>query len=177
MKLVRRAWAGGMLAVMALSALPLRAEPYSETLFSHKHWQVSGVAFDDGSLACKAEVSAPGDSFALWFFQNGMLRLQFYSTQWQFGGGTADLKVQVDRRAPWTLNAADLYENSVLFDLPAGDQTTRFLVEIAQGSKLFLRSATNEDVMWYSLAGSRASMDAMINCADALTSNPKNPFQ
>lgn len=165
-------------ALAGLGAAPLRAEPYSEVLFSHKHWQVSGVVFEDKSMACKAEVSSPGDSFSLWFFQDGVLRLQFYSTQWKFDGGTADLVLQIDRRSPWTLNGANLYENSVLFDLPAGDDTGRFLVEIAQGNKLFLRSASNEDVMWYSLSGSRASMDAMIACAEALTQqNPSNPFQ
>lgn len=171
---------GLWVAALASSALPVAAEPYSEVLFSHKHWQVSGVAFEDGSLGCKAEVSAPGDSFGLWVFQDGTLRMQFYSTDWQFQGGTANLRVQIDRRPDWSLTDAELYENSVLFDLPGGDDSARLLVEIAQGEKLHLRTESNEDVIWYSLSGSRASMDALIACSDAMTkttSNPSNPFQ
>ncbi|MFT4151038.1 MAG: hypothetical protein QM656_12645 [Paracoccaceae bacterium] len=173
---------GLAIAAAAMFSAPASAEPYSEVLFSHKHWQVSGVGFEDGSLACKAEVSAPGDSFALWVFQDGTLRLQFYSTQWQFEGGTANLRVQIDRRPDWTLTNAELYQNSVLFDLPSGNDSARLLVEISQGQKLFLRSESNEDVIWYSLSGSRASMDALIACSDALSqsggkSNPANPFQ
>ena len=73
----------------------------SEILFSHKHWEVSVVGWDDGSVGCVAEVKAPGESFSVWTFPDGTVQLQFYSTSWSFGEGqTADLGVQIDRRAP-----------------------------------------------------------------------------
>ena len=37
-------------------------------------------------------------------------------------------------------------------------------------------AANGEPVMDYSLAGSQASMNALIECSDALTSTPGNPF-
>ena len=74
----------------------------SEVLFSHKHWSVSVVGWDDGSVGCVAEVLAPGESFSIWTYPDGSVQLQFYSTAWQFGEGqTADLEIQIDGRAPW----------------------------------------------------------------------------
>lgn len=174
-------------AALVLSAPAAQADADSLLLFSHKHWEVSAVKFDDGDMACKAEVADPGVSFALWVFANGTLRLQFYSSDWTFSGGTANLLVQVDNRKSWTLNDAELNENSVLFDLPPGDSSARFLVEIAQGEKLHLGSDDGKEVIWYSLAGSRASMDALIACNDGMhkvtdggsgsTHTASNPFQ
>ena len=47
---------------VAMSPLPSMAESV-ETLYQHKAWVVQGVTFDDGSYACLAEVSDPGESF------------------------------------------------------------------------------------------------------------------
>lgn len=168
------------LILLAAATAPLRAEVTSETLFAHKHWKVDIVGFDDGSVACLAEVSAPGESFTLWAYPTRALRLQFYSTQWEFGenGDTANLEIQIDRRAPWTLTNAELYKNSVLFDIPPDDTGVRFLGEVARGNTLFLRSQAGENVQSYSLSGSSASMTALIECGDAIASTtPGNPFK
>lgn len=147
-------------------------------LYSHKHWEVEYVQFDDGTTACLAEVDAGTDSFTVWLYQDASFRLQFYSTEWQFGeaGDTADLIVRIDRRAPWDLTNADLYKNSVLFNLPDNDTGVRFLVEVAQGNTLYLNTASGEGVKSYSLAGSKASMQAMLDCGDTITGNNANPF-
>lgn len=156
-------------AVFALGSAPLLADPKSETLFKHKHWEVEFVTFDDGSLACLAEVDATTDSFTVWVYQDQSVRIQFYSTSWEFGeGDTADLEVKIGKRSPWSLTNAELYKNSILFDLPDSDQGVNFLVEVAEGSRLYLRTAAGEPVMDYSLAGSRASMDALIECGNAI---------
>jgi hypothetical protein len=148
----------------------------SETLFSHKHWEVQVVGWDDGSVGCVAQVSAPGETFSIWTYPDGAVQLQFYSTAWDFGeGDTADLEVQVDRRSPWSLTSAELYKNSVLFYLPQGDSGVNFIVEVARGTRLYLRSADGSDVQNYSLAGSRASIDALVECGEAI-GRPSNPF-
>lgn len=150
----------------------------SEVLFTHKHWQVEVVGWDDGSVGCVAQVSAPGESFSIWTFPDGAVQLQFYSTAWQFGeGDTADLGVQIDRRSPWNLTGAELYQNSVLFYLPDDQAGINFIVEVARGNRLYLRSADGSDVQNYSLAGSRASIDALIECGNVIgRQNPGNPF-
>lgn len=168
----------GTIGAVVLAALPglAFAESQSETLFTHKHWEVEVVSFDDGSLACLAEVDATTESFSIWTYPDGGVRLQFYSTSWEFGEGeTANLDVKIDRRSPWTLTNAELYKNSVLFNLPNGDDGVRFLVEVAAGTRLYLRSEEGEEVQNYSLAGSRASMDALAECGDLIT-GPTNPF-
>lgn len=163
--------------VLALSASAVVAEPQSETLFQHKHWEVEIVGFDDGTVACLAEVDAQTDSFSIWVYQDQSIRLQFYSTSWEFGeGDTADLEVQIGKRSPWSFTNAELYKNSILFNLPDSEDGVNFLVEVAQGSRLFLRTAQGEPVMDYSLAGSRASIDALIACSDVLNSSDPNPF-
>lgn len=167
-------------AVLAASVMvpsAALAETQSETLFKHKHWEVEIVGFDDGTFACLAEVDAQTDSFTLWLYADSSVKLQFYSTSWNFGDGdTADLQVQIGSRAPWNLNAADLYKNSILFTLPDSDQAVRLLTEIAQGNRLYLRTAAGEPVMDYSLQGSSASMGALGECGDALRQADGNPF-
>lgn len=166
-----------LLAASVSMPQAVAAETRSEMLFQHKHWEVEIVGFDDGTFACLAEVDAQSDSFTLWLYADNTVRLQFYSTSWDFGDGdTADLQVQIGSRAPWNLNAADLYKNSILFNLPDSDASVRFLTEIARGSRLYLRTAAGEPVMDYSLAGSSASMTALGECGDALRQTDGNPF-
>ncbi len=166
-------------AFALLLAAPVQADPVSETLFTAKHWVVEVVGFDDGTYGCMAQVSNDdgSESFSLWSFEDSTLRIQFYSAGWQFDNGTADLEVQVDRRTPWTLTEAELYENSVLFDLPDNDDSVRFVVEVANGSRLYLRNDDGEDVQDYSLAGSSASIGALIDCGDVIQAPDANPFQ
>ena len=150
----------------------------SEVLFSHKHWQVSVVGWDDGSIGCVAEVTAPGESFSIWTFPDGAVQLQFYSSAWEFGEGqTADLGVQIDRRAPWSLTGAEVYQNSVLFYLPGDQAGVNFITEVARGNRLYLRDDDGSDVQNYSLAGSSASIGALVECGDVITQKtPGNPF-
>jgi hypothetical protein len=165
-------------ATTAASILPALASPQSEVLFSHKHWEVELVAWDDGGLGCVAEVSAPGESFSIWTFQDESVQLQFYSTAWSFGeGSTADLVVQIDRKPSWNLTGAELYQNSVLFTLPNSDAGVEFLTEIARGNRLYLRDDKGGAVQDYSLSGSSASIDALVECGNVITQkNSNNPF-
>jgi hypothetical protein len=168
----------GLAAALAVATTGAANAQQSEVLFSHKHWQVEVVGWDDGSVGCVAQVSAPGESFSVWTFPDGAVQLQFYSSAWQFGeGDTADLEVQVDRRSPWNLTGAELYQNSVLFYLPDDQAGVNFIVEVAQGNRLYLRAADGSDVQNYSLSGSRASIDALIECGNVIGRvNPGNPF-
>jgi hypothetical protein len=167
--------AGFLAAVIGAMAVSASAQT-SETLFSQKHWEVQIVGWEDGSVGCVAQVTAPGETFSIWTYPDGAVQLQFYSTAWEFGEGqTADLEVQVDRRAPWNLTGAELYKNSVLFYLPDSSSGVDFIVEVARGNRLYLRSADGSDVQNYSLAGSRASIDALVECGDAIGRAP-NPF-
>lgn len=165
----------GLAAGLALLAAPVLADR-TDTLFQHKSWRVQGVTFDDGTYACLAEVADPGESFTIWIFQDASIRLQFYSDSWDFGeGDTADLQVEIDRRSPWSLSSAQLYKQSVLFDLPAADNAADFVLEVARGNTLHLRSKDGTPVQNYSLSGSAASISKLIDCGDAITQDA-NPF-
>ena len=159
---------------LGLQALPASADR-TDVLYSYKHWQVEGISYDDGTYACVAEVAEPGESFAIWVFPDQTIRLQFYSEEWDFGeSDTADLEVEIDHRSPWSLSGANLVQNSVLFDLPEGDQSVNFVIEVAEGRTLHLRSSDGAPVKDYSLAGSAASINNLIECGSAIrdTSNP-----
>jgi hypothetical protein len=168
----------GLAAGLALATVGSAGAQESEILFSHKHWEVSIVGWDDGSVGCVAEVKAPGESFSIWTFPDGAVQLQFYSTAWEFGEGqTADLGVQIDRRAPWSLTGAELYKNSVLFFLPNNGAGGDFIAEVARGNRLYLRADDGSDVQNYSLSGSSASISALVDCGDVITNKkPGNPF-
>lgn len=169
----------GLMGALALTA-GLAAAPgfaqQSERLYANKAWTVDGITFDDGSVACLAEVSDPGESFSIWVFPDRTIRLQFYSQDWNFtDGDTADLEVEIDRRSPWTLTGANLTQNSVLFDLPDADESVNFVVEVARGNTLHLRSNSGEEVRSYSLAGSSSSISALVDCGNAISADG-NPF-
>lgn len=173
-----RILAGALLVAGLVSAGMAGAEPQSEQLFSHKNWVVEIVGFDDGSFSCVAQVSDGEDTFSVWADPWSAVRLQFYSTSWDFSdGGSADLGVQVDRRSPWSLTDAELFKNSVLFSLPEGDSSDRFLMEVVNGSTLHLKNDSGSHVQSYSLAGSSASIQALIACVEALADDSDdNPF-
>ena len=165
---------------LGLAATSAHAETQYETLYQHKAWEVQVVGFDDGSFSCLAQVSEGDESFTLWAGADGLVKLQFYSTDWDFGeGDSADLEVEVDRRTPWTLNAAELYLQSVLFTLPDSDIGTKFLLEVVKGNTLYLRDADGNDVRSYTLAGSSASIKALVECVDGISSGSPdtNPFK
>ena len=165
-------------AVFSSAAAGSASAQQSEVVFSYKHWQVSIVEWDDGSVGCVAEVKAPGESFSIWTFPDGAVQLQFYSTGWEFGEGqTADLGVQIDRRAPWSLTGAELYQNSVLFYVPDSTAGGTFVAEVARGNRLYLRSDDGSGVKDYSLAGSSASIGALTDCGAVIAKRtPGNPF-
>ncbi|MFE3837793.1 hypothetical protein [Pseudogemmobacter sonorensis] len=174
---LRRLCAGALAA--AAFALPALAWQ-SEVVFSSKQWQVEIVAWDDGGLGCQAKVDNGASSFSLWTFQDGSVQLQFHSPQWDFGdSGSSDLQLQIDRKPIWNLTNAELYRNSVLFTLPDSDDGGRFILEVAQGNRLFLRNSSGGAVQDYSLAGSRASIEALLECGDVITqqsTKASNPF-
>lgn len=126
----------------------------------------------------RESLSAPGESFSIWTLQDGTVCLQFYSTEWSFGeSDTADLQLQIDRRAPWTLGSAQLSQNSVLFPIPGTDEGANFITEVARGNRLYLRDANGNDVKDYSLAGSSASINALLECGTFISDpTPGNPF-
>lgn len=161
---------------IALAPLGAQADPVSEVVYRYKAWEVQIVGFDDGSMACVAQVREGGESFSIWSDASEAVRLQFYSDLWEFDGGSADLELQIDRRAPWTLTNAELYKQSVLFDIPDNRVGERFLTEVMRGNVLYLRNDRGAHVQSYSLAGSSASVGALIDCVDVLQANPSNPF-
>lgn len=157
-------------------AAPALAEATSELLFSHKAWEVSVVGFDDGSVSCMAQVTDGSRSFSLWSDQSRLVRLQFYDDSWDLGeGDTADLEVQIDRRAPWTLTNAELYLQSVLFDIPDSGDGVSFMNEVMRGNVLYLNDADGNPVESYSLAGSSAAIGALVECVEAPNAD-SNPF-
>ena len=160
-----------LVSVLVLSTLAgsvFAASSTDKVLYSYKDWEVRVVAFDDGTMACVAQVTYPDDSFSIWADNTNPIKLQFYSSGWSFDQSNADLEVQIDGRAPWSMSNAELYKQSVLFDLPDSKSGTPFLREVIGGNTLYLRNDQGEDVQDYSLWGSQASIGALIKCVDAL---------
>lgn len=151
--------------------------PVRKWCFRTRRRKAGVVGFDDGSFSLLAQVTDGGRSFSMWADAAEMVQLQFYDETWQLGQGeTANLAVQIDRRAPWSLTAAELHEQSVFFDIPDSDAGIRFMDEVLAGNVLYLSNESGESVESYSLAGSRASVGALIECVSALKSD-SNPFQ
>ncbi|GEM_PF-1237038 len=150
----------------------------SSVIFTRKHWEVRVVEFGDGTLACVAEVDHRGGSFLIWVAPGSDARLQFYSDDWQFDNETADIQLQIDRRGVWDLTNAELDQNSVFFTMNDDDTSVRFLREVMRGNILKLSSSSGREITRYSLAGSSASILALVDCNDALADldGDDNPF-
>jgi hypothetical protein len=150
----------------------------SQVLFRHKHWEVSLIAFDDGTFSCLAQVGGNNSSFLVWADVGSNASLQFYNTAWSFNNEVADIVVRIDSRPSWTLNNADLNQNSVFFNLNDSDASYRFLREVMRGNYLSLFSSSGSRIERYSLAGSSASIVALSDCVDTLKSmdGDNNPF-
>ncbi|WP_112312378.1 hypothetical protein [Pseudogemmobacter bohemicus] len=183
MKLARVISGLALSASLALAQIGPALAYSTEILFQHKQWKVDIHGWDDGEIGCRAVVGDDKESFAIWIFQDAMIQLQFFSASWDFGtdGQVADLRVQIDKRGGWDLTSASLKQNSVTFNLPDSDAAVDFVMEIAKGNKLFLRSKEGKDVQNYSLSGSKASIESLLECGNAITSGgstaPSNPFQ
>ncbi len=148
----------------------------TDVLYQNQSWMVEGVTFDDGTYACLAEVTDPGESFSIWIFPDKSIRLQFYSSDWDMtAGDTANLQAEIDHRSPWVIPDAQLTQHSALYDLPNSNESVNFVVEVAKGSTLHLRTEKGEFLRDYSLAGSSASIQYLVDCGNAITGD-RNPF-
>ena len=63
----------------------------------------------------------------------------------------------------------------MLFDLPDEKGSVNFVLEVAKGRTLHLRDADGTPVKDYTLSGSAASINALIDCGTAI-SGATNPF-
>lgn len=174
-----RRWAHWAHWALGLGATGAHAEAQFKVLYAHKAWEVQVVAFDDGSLSCLAQVSEGNESFTIRADVESLVKLQFHSADRDFGeGDTADLGVEIDNRSPWSLNEAELYLQLLLFNLPNSDTGTKFLLEAVKGNRLYLRDKDGLDGRSYSLAGSSASIQALTECLDGISSGKadENPF-
>ena len=169
--------AAALAAALALS-LPLGltpraavAEVTSRTIYKQQSWQVRVVNYDNKRLRCVAQVSQSGNIFSIWASPTSQIRLQFYSRDWAFGPRhRGNLKVRIDSYPSWRMTNAELYKHSVLFNLPSSSKGSKFLLEVARGEALRLYNSRGQHVRSYTLAGSRASMSALIRCVKALRS-------
>lgn len=181
--MLRRLIALFVLLLVALPPLPALAqqEGDSRIIYQRKAWQVRVVSFADASVSCAAQVDKPGSSFAIWADGINPIQLQFYSAAWQLGEGSSDVVVRIDRRAPWNLYNAELYQQSVLFRLPNDDDGYRFLREVMRGNAIALSNDRGLVVDQWTLAGSSASINALTQCVDMIRlqapGTAGNPFQ
>lgn len=166
------------LAPVGLSGMAHADVLDSEVLYRRKAWEVSLVAFDDGTFSCMAQVGNNNSSFLIWADTSNSASLQFYNTAWSFDNEVADVVVRIDSRASWTLNNSELNQNSVFFSLNDTDASIRFLREVMRGNVINLYGSSGNLIERYSLAGSNASILKLSDCVDALGSidGDNNPF-
>ena len=151
-------------AAFLASTMTAGAQPYENYYYGHKAWTVHVVTFADNSLACRARVNARGSSFAVWADGYSAVTLEFVRSNWDFYESREDIIVQIDRRASWDLTDADLSGNQILFQLPGGNSSDRFLREVVAGNQIRLYSNSGDFVQAWSLAGSSASINKLIEC-------------
>jgi hypothetical protein len=155
-----------LLLISILWTRPANADPKTETLFKQLNWETSRVTFDDGDVACLAEVANhdSSESMSLWRFRD-TLRLQFYSEAWSFGEGEqADIDLKIDDLASWQMTNAELYKNSVLFDLPADENGDKLTMELRSGKTAVVTGDSAIGYRNYSLLGAVEAIPYLEGC-------------
>ena len=148
-------------------------------LYSHKAWEVRGVSYDNGTFACMAIVRSNGIAFSIWTSPQYAAELMFFDRSWSFKPGKADITLQIDRRARWYFNGAVLEANAVFFTLPDNDASVKFIGEVMRGNVLKLMNSQGKVIQRHSLAGSNASIRALMRCDDLVKNGRSggNPFE
>ena len=160
----------GLILSLVISATFLTAAfAQSRVVYSYKAWELRVVALDNGTLSCVAQVRpSNGTTFAIWA-DGRNVKLQYYATVWNFGSSSyyEDVVARIDSRPQWNLRDAEFYKNSVIFTMPEGKGSTRFLREVAAGNTMRLYRNGQRMGRW-SLAGSRATMTKLVDCVKLL---------
>lgn len=144
-------------------------------LHDHKNWQVYFVITDDGYEYCSAVVgddevalnidANPNEGVSVWVIET--------ARDWteEFGVQTMAF---IDNNEPWIINHSNTKGSLVWFGID-GPDGTRFLREIAAGSRLYFdynEEGTDpyEWDLWFSLDGSTAAILALSDCVKKINS-------
>lgn len=159
-----------MIVLSAAMAGGAVAKTRTQVVFARGDWEVRAIRWDDGSSACLAQVHSARDALSIFADRKNPVKLQFFSTAWDFGDKEqyAGLQIRIDAGAPLAIERADLFRQSALFDLPAGGEGHRILSGIEHGRVLHLRDARGRRVKSYSLAGSQEALAALARCVRRL---------
>lgn len=145
------------------------AETRSKILHNYRDWEVRAVAWQDGHPGCLAQVLQPTSAFTIFAEPHSPLRVQFFSAAWQFKPGMlADFGIQVDGDRPFAVHGARLARNSMLFPLPAGAESAKFLRRITAGRRIALENKHGTRLLGFSLAGSGEALHALTACVKSL---------
>ncbi len=164
-----RIFSGLILSLVISATVLTTALAQSRVVYRYKAWELRVVALDDGSLFCVAQVRpSNGTTFAIWA-DGRNVKLQYYANVWDFGNSSyaQDVVARIDGRPQWNLRNAEFYKNSVIFTMPDGSGSTRFLREVAAGNTMRLYRDGRRMGRW-SLAGSRATMTRLVDCVKLL---------
>lgn len=161
----------GLLAVgLAIWAVQANAAPKKQAavIFTAKDWTVRRILWSDGANACVAGVTKPNAALTLWADNRHPLRIQVYDDHWRFRPRNHAVRLRVDARAPFTAATAQLFRQSVIFDMPPDAQGAALLSSLAKGQTVRLLADDGKPLQSFSLAGAAAALSMLTRCAAGL---------
>jgi hypothetical protein len=149
------------LAAAALAAfIAFPAAAADETLmYEHGAWSVSLVDWDDGTLSCRAGSETDDTKMRVWADSwNETLNFQFVASGWDFTPSEGTIFVDIDYQryeAPATFDGGSIFVT---------DLSAEFMRHFKRGSAIALFDEYGRRVMTYSLSGTSAVTDALLEC-------------
>lgn len=153
-----------LLTLLALPQTGLAQE--SHRMFSHKHWVVDVVDSQAGYLWCSAATrNAAGDHFSIGLWPNGDVTI--YTQFWgvDFGGQHRFQPVMDIDYQRWTLLNSQRQGNGMM-SWVGGDGLRSLLGDLQRGRAVAFKRNDGGNFASFSLAGSRAAIDALKQCGD-----------
>lgn len=147
---------------LCFTAVMAQAEVFK--LFERGHWSVSYVTGNDGRPYCVASVSGEDVYFSI---DVGLDRLDAWYINYQndFGTGVeGDVRIWIDGHRGWVTPAYGQHDTVRMWGLKQ-----EFLSQVMNGRKLWIdQDADGRWDAWFSLAGSKAAMFELGDCANKL---------
>jgi hypothetical protein len=145
-------------ALAAFIAFPAAAAD-ERLMYERGDWAVTLVDWDDGTLSCKASSQTDDTRMIVWGDSwNETLNFQFVARGWDFAEATGTIFVDIDYQR---YDAAALFHGGSIF---VNDLSADFMRHFKRGSAIALFDEYGRRVMTYSLRGTSAVTDALLEC-------------
>lgn len=161
-----------LFAIALCSPFTVGAEPFeSETLFSKGAWEVE-ITFDteDSTFWCEAATdNRANQSFSIVAYDTGTAAIFVFDPRWNLSERSIKFLIDIDY-SRWEISGRGS-GRSVSSFMHDGEKAGKFLKELSQGNAVAIYNSDEKRLATFSLSGSSAALNALMECWTAIRPN------